>query len=146
ILYECLTGRPPFLATTTLQLLELVRHSEPVSPRALTPAVPRDVETICLACLEKEPARRYPSAEALADELRRFLDGRPIVRRPPRWWGRALKYARRHPARAGVVGLAAVAALLLLGFAGYLVYSLGVVRDLNADRDRAKGEASAAER
>jgi hypothetical protein len=105
ILYEMLTGRPPFLAETVLDTLLQVRSLDPVPPRRLQPKVPRDLETICLKRLQKEPARRYASAEALADDLSRFRQGKPILARPVRVWVKAGKWARRQPL---------VAALLLL--------------------------------
>jgi serine/threonine protein kinase len=88
ILYECLTGRPPFRAASILDTLEQVRTQEPVPPSRLQLRLPRDLQTICLKCLTKEPARRYESAAALADDLERFLAGKPIVARPARWWER----------------------------------------------------------
>jgi putative hemolysin len=115
ILYELLTGRPPFRAATPVDTLLQVLGEEPVSPRLLQPQVPRDLETICLMCLEKEPARRYPSAEALAEDLCRFQEGRPITARPVGVWERGWKWLRRRPAAAGLVGLAAIGLLALVG-------------------------------
>ena len=82
MLYHLLTGRPPFGGASMADILYLVQHQEPVSPRLLTPTVPLDLETICLKCLEKEPARRYGTSEELAKELERFLHDEPICARP----------------------------------------------------------------
>jgi formylglycine-generating enzyme required for sulfatase activity/tetratricopeptide (TPR) repeat protein len=114
LLYQLLTGRPPFLAANVLDTLLRVRQEEPVSPSVLQPRVPHDLGTICLKCLRKDPGRRYASALALAEDLRRFLKGEPVqarpVGRPERLW----RWCRRNPA---VAALAAVAVLLLLAVA-----------------------------
>src|SRR5262249_50070493 len=90
ILYAMLTGRPRCVAGAVYETLQQVCSLEPVTPRRLQPAVPRDLETICLACLRKKPERRYATALDLADDLRRFLEGRPIQQRPPAVWEPAL--------------------------------------------------------
>jgi WD40 repeat protein/tetratricopeptide (TPR) repeat protein len=114
ILYECLTGRPPFKGATALDTLMLVTSEEPVSPRRLQPRTPRDLETICLKCLQKEPRKRYASAEALAEDLRRFLAGEPIRARPVSSWERGVKWVHRRPVQAALLGLSAVAGLALI--------------------------------
>jgi serine/threonine protein kinase len=118
ILYESLTGRPPFAAATVEATIGLVRQDEPVPPRRLQPTVPRDLETICLKCLRKEPGRRYATAHDLADDLRRFRAGEPVRARPvgtPEW---VIVWCRRKPAVA--VLLAALVAVFLAGSAGML--------------------------
>jgi serine/threonine protein kinase len=98
ILYEMLTGRPPFRAETPLDTVMLVVSEEPLPLRKIDAAVPRDLETICLKCLEKDPGKRYASAEALAGDLERYLNGEPILARPLSPVGRLLRWARRQPA------------------------------------------------
>jgi tetratricopeptide (TPR) repeat protein len=111
MLYDLLTGRPPFAGTSLLDTLEMVRTREPAAPSQLVAKIPKDLETICLKCLQKDSAKRYPSAEALADDLRNYLEGRPIVARPISPPERAWRWAKRNPWVAGLGS--SVAALLL---------------------------------
>jgi serine/threonine-protein kinase len=139
VLYECLTGRPPFKAETPLETLLQVVDAEPARPAQLQPKVPRDLETICLKCLQKNPARRYASAAALADDLRRFLAGEPIQARPVSSWERGVKWARRRPALAGLVGVSGAATLaLLIGGAVYNARLEAALREARAQRLRAE--------
>jgi serine/threonine protein kinase len=94
LLYQCLTGRLPFQGGTPLDTLHQLLHEDPVPPRQLQPTVPPDLEAIVLQCLQKEPARRYASAEALADDLRSFREGRPIQAQPPSVWQRVRRWFR----------------------------------------------------
>jgi serine/threonine protein kinase len=122
ILYEMLTGKPPFRGVSNLDTLNLVRQVEPVPPRRLQPRVPIDLETICLKCLEKEGTRRYPTAAALAEDLDRFLKGESIQARRQTQRERYVRWARHHPGTAvlggvltAVLVLATVASLLAAG-------------------------------
>jgi serine/threonine protein kinase/WD40 repeat protein len=119
ILYECLTGRPPFRAATVLETLEQVRSQEPVPVRRLQPQVQRDLETICLKSLHKDPSRRYAGALDLADDLARFLRHEPIRARPVSSAERFLRWCRNHPATAGPL---AGVFLLLLALTGLLYH------------------------
>lgn len=112
ILYELLTGRTPFRSANLLETLEQVRTQEPVPPRQLQPKTSRDLEIICLKCLQKDPTRRYSTAVELADELRRFLDHQPILARPISRGERFVRWCRRNPV---VAALTALAATLLVG-------------------------------
>jgi tetratricopeptide (TPR) repeat protein/predicted Ser/Thr protein kinase len=132
ILYEIVTGRPPFLGETPLDTVLQVRTQEPVPPRRLQPNVWRDLETICLKCLEKDPQKRYATAEALADDLRRFLEARPTLARPIPVWERAWRWCRRNPRVASLLGLLVLA--IAAGLAGVL-WQWGHAR---AERDRAR--------
>jgi eukaryotic-like serine/threonine-protein kinase len=112
IFYEMLTGRPPFKGETPIETIRQVIADDPVPPSRLVPRLPRDLETICLKCLNKDPARRFESAEALALDLGRYLRKEPIHARPTPPWERAAKWARRHPLS---VAAGIMAALLLFG-------------------------------
>jgi tetratricopeptide (TPR) repeat protein len=122
LLYELLTGRPPFRGVNVLDTLAQVCNREPIAPRQLQPAVPRDVETICLKCLQKDLDKRYASAGALADDLERFRLNRPIQARAASRWERGWKWARRRPALA-TLGLALFLGLVV-ALAGGITYTM----------------------
>jgi eukaryotic-like serine/threonine-protein kinase len=129
-LYECLTGRPPFRASSVLETLRQVQHEEPVPPRQLQSKTPRDLETICLKCLQKDPARRYGSAAALREDLQRFLEGRAILGRPVGWPERTWRWCRRNRV---VAGLLSVVAVMLV--AGIVAGSIALVVINNARQE-----------
>jgi serine/threonine protein kinase len=138
ILYELLTGRPPFRGVTVLETLEQVRGRDPLPPRQLQPAVPHDVDLICLKCLRKDPKKRYARAADLADDLERFRLHRPIHARPVGRWERGLKWTWRHPA------LATLSAALVLGIVAavtgasiYTVHLRAAQVETQQQRDRA---------
>jgi eukaryotic-like serine/threonine-protein kinase len=142
ILYELLTGRPPFKATTPLDTVLQVISEDPVPPSRLLRDLPRDIETVCLTCLNKNPSRRYASAEALAADLERFLRGEPIAARPLRFHERAVRWVRRRPAAAAALAVGAVA-LLALAIGGLAYQSR--LREANAQLLTALDEAREAE-
>jgi eukaryotic-like serine/threonine-protein kinase len=150
-LYALVAGRPPFQAATAMDTVLQVINDEPVPPRRLNPSVPRDLETSILKCLEKEPVKRYASASALAEDLRRYLAGEPILARPVGPPERAWRWCRRNPIVAGAVGL--VAAALVVAAVLSLLYAdrqtrLATSESLRADEqtrhsaEQAKAAAS----
>jgi WD40 repeat protein/tRNA A-37 threonylcarbamoyl transferase component Bud32 len=150
ILYELLTGQPPFRAENALATLNQVVEEEPPTPRSLNGGIDTDLETICLKCLAKEPARRYASAETLADDLRRYLDGEPIAARPLGRFERALVWCRRKPATAALLAVSAAALMALVcgvfAFAVMQRESATEERRLRAEAERQQAEAEAARR
>jgi tetratricopeptide (TPR) repeat protein len=143
VLYECLTGRPPFKAATPLDTMLQVVSDEPVPPRRLNPAVPRDLETVCLKCLQKEPGKRYVSAQALANDLQRFLKHEPILARPATARERVAKWCRRNPRLAVVSGLSAGALVVYAVTASVLIWNLNnqiVLKELARQDAENKGK------
>jgi serine/threonine protein kinase len=141
ILYELLTGRPPFRAETLLETVVQVQHDDPVPPRHMQPRLPRDLETICLKCLEKEPRRRYDSATALADDLGRFLARQPVAARPLGLAGRWYRWGRREPKLAAAISITGAALLV----AAVVATSFALhVRNLNRDLTDAIDQAEKA--
>jgi eukaryotic-like serine/threonine-protein kinase len=134
ILYELLTGRPPFLGATVLDTLSLIRDQDPVPPRQLQPSTPADLETVCLHCLNKSPQNRYATASALAGDLRRFLAGEPILARRFSPAQRLVRWCRRNPV---VAGLASAVVVLLVSVILMLTAKNAGIRREAAAKDSA---------
>jgi tetratricopeptide (TPR) repeat protein/predicted Ser/Thr protein kinase len=133
ILYELLTGQPPFRGDSPFATLMAAVEREPIPPRTRNPRVPRDLETVCLKCLQKVPAQRYVNAAALADDLQRFLDGEGIAARPAGRLERFRRWVRRHPALAGM------AVVFLLAAAGAYALLYGEMQRTHQEFVRAEG-------
>jgi len=144
-LYHAITGRPPFQAATPIETIRQVIDSQPVPPRELNAAIDRDLETICLKCLEKEPDRRYATAGELADDLKRYLEDRPIVARPVGRIGRFHRWCRRNPVVASLAGATVFALFLaaVVGIYGYISTSaaLGEAEIALGKSERSLGHA-----
>ena len=140
ILYKCLTGKPPFQGKHLNDTLRKVIEAEPIAPRKHNPNVPKDLETICLKCLEKDPHKRYATAEDLADDLQAWRENKPITARPVRPMERIVKFVRRQPATSGLLLASLIAALALVGAAVGLVYN-NQLQDSNAKLEKAKEQA-----
>lgn len=150
VLYELLTGRPPFQAKSVLDVLMKVVDCEAPPPHAVNPTVPRDLETICLKCLEKDPHQRYDSAEALARDLDRYLAGEPIRARPVSVAERAAKWARRRPAAAALMAVSLLAGFGFLATGWYhniqLRAALGDAEERRQEAEKQRAEAERQQR
>ena len=142
ILYECLTGRPPFRAATVHETLLQVVRDEPIPPSQFNRTVPQDLETICLKALAKHPLHRYPTAQALADDVRRFLNRKPIAARPVSTLERGWRWCCRNPLVASL--LAAVVLVLLLGTGVSASLAVSASTAANAPTERRRQPASKA--
>jgi WD40 repeat protein len=142
VLYYTLTGRPPFQGDSVASILAQVERDDPMAPHRLHRGLPRDLETVCLKALEKNPLRRYATAQAMADDLDRFLNGQPVLARPLSRMGRIWRQVRRHPWRAAAVGLGG---LLVLGLMGAFWWQAETERRHAAELTREKSFAQLGE-
>jgi eukaryotic-like serine/threonine-protein kinase len=134
VLYDMLTGRPPFRGETVMDTLNQVQKLEPLPPRYLAPKVPLDLQTICLKALQKEPHKRYETAGEMAEDLRRFGAGEPILARPTPAWERAAKWMKRRPAVASLIGISTTAAVSVLVLSGLWLETARVAAEDKADQ------------
>ena len=144
-LYETLTGQPPFKGESSADILRQVLDHEPARPRSINSKLDRDLETICLKCLQKEPSRRYSSAAALADDLDRWGAGLPIAARPVPMWERTIKWVKRKPAIAALVLTVPLGLLALIGGGIWFTLELRQERNL-ANRGRYAADMNLARR
>jgi serine/threonine-protein kinase len=141
ILYELLTGKPPFVGEDLKETVRRVLEEAPVPPRQLNPAVPDDLELICLKCLQKDPHQRYPTAEMLAEDLNSFLHEQPVTARPRGTLARTWRWARRHPVRATLAVFVLLLWLAVLGAAvGYAAWSHQEMKSARRARDQNRDE------
>jgi len=145
ILYELLTGRPPFVGVSVANVIDQIQKNDPISIRRIRPEIPRDLETICLKCLEKKPTRRFVTANELSKELRRYLRGEPILTRPVGILGRMQRWSRRKPTAAALVAVTLGAIVSIIGLLAAHVHNLGNFNNelgqLNQDLVTAVNEA-----
>ena len=150
ILYELLTGRPPFQVTSVADLFDQISNTEPVAPCRVRREIPRDLETICLKCLEKKSSRRFLTAQMLADELDFFLRGEPIVSRPVGLLDRTLRWCHRRPTVAALVGVSIASVISIVGLLVARDYSLtkynADIANLNDDLRQAANRAKGLQR
>ena len=139
ILYECLTGRPPFRAATPLETVHQVLKDEPVPPSRFSPKLPKDVETVCLKCLSKDPRKRYATAGAVADDLKRFLAGEPILARPVSLLEKYVRAVRRRPALNALIMLTCISVGVSIGVL------TGSVKNLRRKQEQLEKEKAAVE-
>ncbi len=144
ILFELLTGRPPFLGADSVETIMLLLTEEPPLPRSLQPTIPPDLETICLKCLEKKPSRRYLTADDLGDDLTRFLEGRPILAKPVSRPERMAKWARRNPWKAAAMALFSASGLAAMAGLAALQAAYRSVSEANRDLSLANSRLTSA--